>query len=77
MTPDLNQLASLMRGRNPQEVAMQMIKNNNINDPFITQLINCAQSGDTNKLNELATNFFAQRGVDFNQQFSSFLNMLK
>ena len=67
MTPDLNQLASLMRGRNPQEVAMQMIKNNNINDPFITQLINCAQSGDTNKLNELATN----------QQFSSFLNMLK
>ena len=59
MTPDLNQLASLMRGRNPQEVAMQMIKNNNINDPFITQLVNYAQSGDTNKLNELATNFFA------------------
>ena len=59
MTPDLHQLASLMRGRNPQEVAMQMIKNNNINDPFITQLVNYAQSGDTNKLNELATNFFA------------------
>lgn len=42
MTPDLNQLASLMRGRNPQEVAMQMIKNNNINDPLISQLVNCA-----------------------------------
>ena len=77
MTPDLNQLASLMRGRNPQEVAMQMIKNNNINDPLISQLVNCAQSGDMNKLNELATNFFASRGIDFNQQFSSFLNMLK
>ena len=69
MTPDLNQLASLMRGRNPQEVAMQMIKNNNINDPFITQLINSAQSGDMNKLNELAKNIFEQRGVEYNKMF--------
>ena len=29
------QLISLLKNRNPQELAMSMIKNNNINDPMI------------------------------------------
>lgn len=77
MTPDLMQIASLMRGRNPQEIAMQLIKNNNINDPTINKMIEYAQQGNTNSLVNLANNFFSQRGVDFQQQLNSFMSMMK
>lgn len=39
---DLMQIAQLMRGRNPEEVVMQMIQNNNITDPNIAQLVKLA-----------------------------------
>ena len=38
------QLMGLLKGKNPQEMAMSMIKNSNINDPMINQLLQCAQS---------------------------------
>ena len=42
------QLMGLLKGKNPQEMAMSMIKNSNINDPMINQLLQCAQNGDIN-----------------------------
>ena len=45
------QLISLLKNRNPQELAMSMIKNNNINDPMINELIQSAQNGDINNVN--------------------------
>lgn len=43
---DLMQIAQMMKGRNPEEVVMQMIKSNNITDPNISQLVKFAQSGN-------------------------------
>lgn len=74
---DLSTLASLMRGRDPQSVAMQMIKNNGITDPKISSLVQFAQTGDTNSLVNLADQIFKQNGLDLNQEFNSFMNMLK
>lgn len=74
---NLSTLASLMRGRDPQSVAMQMIRNNGITDPNINSLIQFAQTGDTNSLVNLADQIFKQNGLDLNQEFSSFMNMLK
>lgn len=73
----LSQIAQLMRDRNPQEVVMAMIKNSNINDPMVTQLVNFAQSGDTNSLVNLANNFFQQRGLNMDQEFNNFISLLK
>jgi hypothetical protein len=42
MMKDLATLASLMRGRDPQSVALQMIKNNSITDPNVESLIRFA-----------------------------------
>jgi len=42
MMKDIATLASLMRGRDPKNVALQMIKNNGINDPNINSLIEFA-----------------------------------
>ena len=77
MMKDLAQVAQLMRGRNTQERVMQMIKNSNTVDPTITQLIQFAQTGDTNSLVNLATSMFAQQGLDFNKELQDFMSMMK
>ena len=71
------QLMSLLKGKNPQEMAMSMIKNSNINDPMINQLLQCAQNGDINSMNKIAENFFKGQGLDFNNEFNNFMSMLK
>lgn len=71
------QLIGLLKGKNPQEMAMSMIKNSNINDPMINQLLQLAQSGDINSMNKIAENFFKGQGLDFNNEFNNFMSMLK
>lgn len=71
------EMVNLLRGRNPQEFAMTMIKNNNINDPMITQLIQLAQNGDINSLTQTAQDLFAKQGRNFNQEFSDLMSLLK
>lgn len=78
MMKDLAQIAQVMRGRNPQEIAMNMLRNTPIsNDPTITQLVGFAQKGDMNSLVNLASSIFAQQGMNFNEEFQSFMSMLK
>lgn len=67
----------LLRGRNPEEMVMSMIKNNGINDPTINELIGYAQKGDMNSVTKIAENMFGQNGKIFSQEFSSFMSMLK
>ena len=71
------QLMGLLKGKNPHEMAMSMIKNSNINDPMINQLLQLAQSGDINSMNKIAENFFKGQGLDFNNEFNNFMSMLK
>ena len=71
------QLMGVLKGKNPQEMAMSMIKNSNINDPMINQLLQYAQSGDINSMNKIAENFFKGQGLDFNNEFNNFMSMLK
>ena len=71
------QLMGLLKGKNPQEMGISMIKNSNINDPMISQLRQCAQSGDINSMNKIAENFFKGQGLDFNNEFNNFMSMLK
>ena len=71
------QLIGLLKGKNPQEMAMSMIKNSNINDPMINQLLQYAQSGNINSMNKIAENFFKGQGLDFNNEFNNFMSMLK
>lgn len=74
---DLMQIAQLMKGRNPQEVVMQMIKSNNITDPNISQLVKLAQGGNDKELFNLASQMFQQKGLNLNNELSAFLSLLK
>lgn len=71
------EMISLLKGRNPQELVMSMIKNNNINDPQINELISLAEKNDTNSLTKIATDMFAKQGKNFNTEFSNFMSLLK
>ena len=71
------EMISLLKGRNPQELVMSMIKNNNINDPQINELISLAEKGDTNSLTKIATDMFAKQGKNFDTEFSNFMSLLK
>lgn len=77
MMNNLTQIAQLMRGRDPQSIVMDMLKSQKITDPNISQLIQFAQSGDSNGLANLANTLFKQRGLDLNQELTSFMSLMK
>lgn len=77
MMNNLQIIAQLMKGRNPQEVAIQLIQNQKIDDPNINLLIKYAQSNQTDDFVNLAQELFKQRGLDLNQEFQSFMKLLK
>lgn len=77
MNPNLEMIAQLMKGRDPQEAAMQLIQSQKINDPNINQLVEFAKNNQTDNFVNLATQLFKQRGLDLNQEFASFMKLIK
>lgn len=77
MMNNLASIVQLMRGRDPQQVALQMIKNNNIQDPNILQLVKFAEGGNDQELVNLASSLFQQRGLNLDDEFKSFMELLK
>mgnify|MGYP000416305812 FL=1 len=71
------EMISLLKGRNPEELVMSMIKNNNINDPTINELIGYAKNGDNENLTKLAESIFQKQGKDFTTEYNNFMAMLK
>ena len=68
-------LKTLLGGKNPQEVASQLLMNNT--NPIFRNLIKMAQNGDTKGVEEFARNVFKERGRDFDEEFSEFMSNFK
>lgn len=77
MNQELMTMIKAMKGGNPQQIAMELLKKTPINDPIISQLIAYAKQGDNTNLLNLATNFFKQRGADIDSEFNAFMELLK
>ena len=71
------QLLQLIRSGNPAQLAQQIINQNYPNDPNMQHLLQMAQQGDTQGINQFAQQFFSSQGKDFNTELQSFLNMVK
>lgn len=67
-------ILSLLKSGNPKNAVLQLAQNNN--DPTIRNLIQMAQSGNMNGVQQFAENFFRQRGTDLNTQMNIFMNSL-
>lgn len=56
----------MMGGKNPQEIAMNMVGNNN--NPLMQNLIKMAQKGDYQGVENVARNMFKEQGRDFDAE---------
>lgn len=66
----MNPLELIKAIKNPQEFINNYAKSNS--NPILTNLINMAQKGDKQGLENFARNFFKQQGQDFDQIMSNF-----
>lgn len=62
-------------GKNPQEIAMQMLGNNN--NPIFNNLIMMAQKGDYKGVENVARNIFKQQGRDLDKELAEIQSLFK
>lgn len=70
------QIMQLLRGiKKPKETVFQLIKGNN--NPIMKNLVEMAEKGDKEGLENFARNLYNQQGKDFDKDFSEFMNNFK
>lgn len=60
---------------NPQQMVMKMIENNA--NPMVSNLIKMAKEGNTKGVEDFARNICKERGKNFDDEFSKFMNNFK
>ena len=75
MNNTIENIKAMMGGKNPQQVAMQMLGNNS--NPMILNLVKMAQSGNSEGIETFARNIYKERGMDFDKEFAEFMKNFK
>lgn len=72
------QLLQLIKGgRNPQEVVMNVLRQQGNTNPIIQNAAGLARNGNVSALEMIARNLAQQKGLDFDTEFTNFKNYLK
>lgn len=61
-------------GSNPQQLIMSLLQQQN--NPMANNLLQMAQNGNINRIEQIARNICAQKGLDFDKEFNSFKQQL-
>lgn len=70
------QFMNMIKGfKNPKEAVINMIKSNN--NPMVKNLVEMAQKGDTQGVENFARNLYQQQGRDFDKEFNEFMSNFK
>lgn len=70
------QIIKMMMGKmSPKDMAMKMLENNS--NPVFANLIDMANKGDTKGVENFARNIMKEKGIDYDKQFSEFMNNFK
>ena len=75
MNNPLQILNMLKKSKNPKEVITQMVNQNG--NPILKNLIDMANKGDTQGVEQFARNLYKQQGKDFDKEFSQFKENFK
>lgn len=68
------QIMQLLRGiKNPKETVFQLLKGNN--NPIMKNIVEMAEKGQNDKIEEFARNLFKEQNRDFDQEFNNFKSM--
>ena len=71
------QLIQLIKGgQNPQQLLMNILQQQGQSNPVLNNAVNLAKQGDVSALQMVARNLAAQRGLDFDKEFTNFKNQL-
>lgn len=60
---------------NPQQMVMKMMEQNS--NPMVSNLIKMAREGNTKGVEDFARNICKERGKNFDDEFSKFMNNFK
>ena len=70
------QFINMLKGiKNPKEAVINMIKSNN--NPMIKNLVEMAEKGQNDKIEEFARNLFREQNRNFDQEFGEFMKNFK
>lgn len=70
------QFMNMLRGiKNPKDAVISMVKSNN--NPMIKNLVEMAEKGNTEGVENFARNFLKEQGRDFDKEFSEFTKNFK
>ena len=61
---------------NPQQMVMNMLQQQASNNPIGQNLLQLAKNNDGSGIEMIARNLCAQRGLDFDKEFTNFKNQL-
>lgn len=68
------QIMNIMKNKSPQETIISIIGNQN---PIINKLMKLAKSGNKSEIEDIARNMCKEKGIDFDKEFSSFMENFK
>ena len=70
------QIINMLKGiKNPKEAVISMVKSNN--NPMIKNLVEMAEKGNTEGVENFARNLFKEQGRDFDKEFGEFTKNFK
>lgn len=70
------QIINMLKGmKSPKEAVISMVKSNN--NPMIKNLVEMAEKGNTEGVENFARNFLKEQGRDFDKEFSEFTKNFK
>lgn len=70
------QIINMLRGiQNPKDAVMNIVKSNN--NPMIKNLVEMAEKGDKQGVENFARNLMKEQGKDFDKEFGNFINNFK
>ena len=61
--------------KNPKDVVINMIKSNN--NPMVKNLVEMAEKGNSEGIENFARNMFKEQGRDFDSEIKQFMNNFK
>ena len=75
MNNPINMIKMMMGKMSPKDMAMKMIENNS--NPVFANLIDMANKGDTKSVEDFARNICKEKNIDFDKDFTDFMNNFK
>ena len=70
------QLMNMLKGiKSPKDAVINMIKSNN--NPMVKNLVEMAEKGDSQGVENFARNLYTQQGRDFDKEFNDFMKNFK